>query len=100
MQETPYPVTRKRASAPPPRQTVSRRPAYTQPSDDDELYDYQPRLPTSSLRYDRQTDQGYTQRQLPAPKQAQPRRGLHWIVYLWLIVLCALALVFISSVVA
>jgi hypothetical protein len=98
MQETPYPVTRKRASAPPQRQTVSRRSTYTDTSDDDDdLYD-SPRMPTSSIRYDRHTDQAYTQRQLPAPKHA-PRR-LHWIVYVWLIVLCAIALVFISSVIA
>src|SRR5437763_7155123 len=97
MQETPYPV-RKRASAGAQHYTVSRRPAYTEPSDDDDgLYDY-PHMPTSSIRYDRYTDQSYQQRQLPAPKHAQ--RRLHWIIYLWLIVLCAVALVFISSVLA
>src|SRR5690349_7411446 len=96
-QDNSSPVTKRRASAG-THSTIPRRPAYTETSDDDELYDYQPRMPTSSIRYDRYIDQGYTQRQLPAPKQA-PRR-LHWIIYLWLIVLCALALVFISSVIA
>src|SRR5690349_263803 len=98
-QETPYPPSRRRASAGAQHSTIPRRPAYTDTSDDDNLYDYQPRMPTSSIRYDRYIDQGYTQRQLPAPKQAAPRR-LHWIISVWLIVLCALALVFISSVLA
>ena len=98
MQETPYPVTRKRASAT-THQAVSRRPTYTDTSDEDELYD-SPRMPTSSIRYDRQTDQAYTQRQLPPPKHVQSRRGFHWIVSVWLIVLCALALIFISSVIS
>ncbi len=96
-QETPYPPSKRRASAP-PQQTYSRRPTYADTSNDEDLYDYPPRIPTSSLRYDRYTDQSYTPRQLPAPKQS--RKGFHWIVYVWLIVLCALALVFISSVIA
>ncbi len=100
MQETPYPV-RKRASAPSPRQIVSRRPAYTEPSDDeDDLYDY-PRMPTSSIRYDRQTDQGYQQRQLPAPRKATRRsRGFHWLFFVGLILVCAMLLLLISSFVA
>src|SRR5690242_10835316 len=93
-----YPVTKRRASAGAQHYTIPRRPAYTDTTDDDNLYDYQPLMRTSSLRYDRYTDQSYHQRQLPPPKQA-PRR-LHWIISVWLIVLCALALVFISSLVA
>ncbi len=113
MQETPYPV-RKRASAKSDlararsngaaqHYTIPRQPAYTEPSDDDDdhLYDYpQSRLARSAIRYDIQTDQGYTQRQLPAPKQAQARQGFHPLVYGGLILVCAVLLLIISSVVA
>src|SRR5690348_9006354 len=99
MQE--YPMTKRRASATTQRQTISRRPTYTETSDDDDLYDYQPRMPTSSIRYDRQTDQGYIPRQLPAPKgkRSRPER-YHFLVYVGLILVCAVLLLIISSVVA
>src|SRR5437764_13523838 len=101
MQETPYPVTRKRASAGAQHYTVTRRPAYTQPSDDDnDLYDY-PRMPTSSIRYDRQTEQGYQQRQLPSPKRQRSRpERYHVLVYVGLTLVCAVLLLIISSVIA
>ena len=58
MQETPYPVTKRRASAG-RSYTVPRRPAYTDTTDDDDnLYDYpQTRTGRSAIRYDVQTDQ-------------------------------------------
>jgi len=99
MQETPYPV-RKRASTATQRQTVTRRPAYTEPSDDDDLYDYQPRMPTSARRYDIQTDQGYQQRLLPAPRKNSRRSGgFHPLFFVGLILVCAMLLLIISSVV-
>jgi hypothetical protein len=91
MQDTPYRVTKQRASAPSPHYTVHRQSVYADTTDDDNPYDY-PQTTTGRSVVVRK-------RPLPPTPKEQPvrRQGTHPLVFIGLILVCASLLFFVIS---